>query len=132
MPFACSYAGWLFCQEVHQLAGLGMHVARCGHRVCAASPLRTPAAARYNQLLNPPSCCALIVCCLQNLSKDPEARRWYVQAELVHCRTAMVGAAGILIPAVSSSSSCRSRRGQGRLGTGVVLWEQQLATAAKT
>jgi hypothetical protein len=42
---------------------------------------------------------------LQNLGKDPEALRWYVQAELVHCRTAMAGVAGILIPAVSSSSS---------------------------
>lgn len=35
-----------------------------------------------------------------NLAKDPEARRWYVQAELVHCRTAMAGVAGILIPAI--------------------------------
>jgi len=35
-----------------------------------------------------------------NLAKDPEARRWFVQAELVHCRTAMVGAAGILLPAI--------------------------------
>uniref|UniRef100_A0A383W1N6 Chlorophyll a-b binding protein, chloroplastic n=1 Tax=Tetradesmus obliquus TaxID=3088 RepID=A0A383W1N6_TETOB len=34
------------------------------------------------------------------LGKDPEALRWYVQAELVHCRTAMAGVAGILIPAV--------------------------------
>lgn len=41
---------------------------------------------------------------LQNLAKDPEARRWFVQAELVHCRTAMVGAAGILLPAVSRTA----------------------------
>jgi light-harvesting complex I chlorophyll a/b binding protein 5 len=45
------------------------------------------------------------VCLPQGLGKDPEALRWYVQAELVHCRTAMAGVAGILIPAVSSSSS---------------------------
>lgn len=47
--------------------------------------------------------------CVQNLAKDPEARRWYVQAELVHCRTAMVGAAGILIPAVSSNRASGGR-----------------------
>jgi light-harvesting complex I chlorophyll a/b binding protein 5 len=40
---------------------------------------------------------------LQGLGKDPEALRWYVQAELVHGRTAMTGVAGILIPAVSNS-----------------------------
>jgi hypothetical protein len=53
--------------------------------------------------------CLCVCACvsLQNLAKDPEARRWFVQAELVHCRTAMVGAAGILLPAVS-----RTARGQ--------------------
>jgi light-harvesting complex I chlorophyll a/b binding protein 5 len=35
-----------------------------------------------------------------NLGKDPEALRWYQQAELVHCRTAMTAAAGIIIPSV--------------------------------
>jgi light-harvesting complex I chlorophyll a/b binding protein 2 len=29
---------------------------------------------------------------------DPESLRWNVQAELVHCRWAMLGAAGIFIP----------------------------------
>lgn len=37
---------------------------------------------------------------MQNLGKDPEALRWYVQAELVHGRTAMAAVAGILIPGV--------------------------------
>ncbi|GIL59855.1 hypothetical protein Vafri_14563 [Volvox africanus] len=32
------------------------------------------------------------------LGKDPEALRWYQQAELVHSRTAMTAVAGILIP----------------------------------
>ncbi|KAB1225820.1 Chlorophyll a-b binding protein, chloroplastic [Morella rubra] len=32
------------------------------------------------------------------LSSDPESLRWNVQAELVHCRWAMLGAAGIFIP----------------------------------
>jgi light-harvesting complex I chlorophyll a/b binding protein 2 len=32
------------------------------------------------------------------LSSDPALRAWYVQAELVHCRWAMLGAAGIFIP----------------------------------
>lgn len=32
------------------------------------------------------------------LGKDAEALRWYVQAELVHGRTAMTGVAGIIIP----------------------------------
>lgn len=51
MPFACSYAGWLSSWEVHQLAGLGMqHVAAT---VCAQPARCTPAASRYNQLLNP-------------------------------------------------------------------------------
>eukprot|EP01026_Neomeris_dumetosa_P065694 TRINITY_DN6312_c0_g2_i3.p3 TRINITY_DN6312_c0_g2~~TRINITY_DN6312_c0_g2_i3.p3 ORF type:complete len:158 (-),score=24.35 TRINITY_DN6312_c0_g2_i3:444-917(-) len=35
-----------------------------------------------------------------DLGKDPEALKWYVQAELVHCRFAMLGVAGILIPAL--------------------------------
>eukprot|EP00242_Pyramimonas_sp_CCMP2087_P002023 CAMPEP_0198231134 /NCGR_PEP_ID=MMETSP1445-20131203/115034_1 /TAXON_ID=36898 /ORGANISM="Pyramimonas sp., Strain CCMP2087" /LENGTH=253 /DNA_ID=CAMNT_0043911727 /DNA_START=449 /DNA_END=1210 /DNA_ORIENTATION=+ len=33
-----------------------------------------------------------------NLGKDPKNLAWYVQAELVHCRFAMLGAAGVLIP----------------------------------
>eukprot|EP00798_Chlamydomonas_sp_ICE-L_P010807 gene10807-16956_t len=33
-----------------------------------------------------------------NLGADPEALKWYVQAELVHGRTAMTAVAGILIP----------------------------------
>eukprot|EP01024_Parvocaulis_polyphysoides_P027528 TRINITY_DN24940_c0_g1_i2.p1 TRINITY_DN24940_c0_g1~~TRINITY_DN24940_c0_g1_i2.p1 ORF type:complete len:231 (-),score=41.40 TRINITY_DN24940_c0_g1_i2:25-717(-) len=32
------------------------------------------------------------------LGKEPETLKWYVQAELVHCRFAMLGVAGILIP----------------------------------
>jgi light-harvesting complex I chlorophyll a/b binding protein 2 len=32
------------------------------------------------------------------LSSEPELKKWMVQAELVHCRWAMLGAAGILIP----------------------------------
>eukprot|EP01025_Chloroclados_australasicus_P030061 TRINITY_DN300_c0_g1_i9.p1 TRINITY_DN300_c0_g1~~TRINITY_DN300_c0_g1_i9.p1 ORF type:complete len:249 (-),score=26.00 TRINITY_DN300_c0_g1_i9:350-1096(-) len=32
------------------------------------------------------------------LGKEPEALKWYVQAELVHSRFAMLGVAGILIP----------------------------------
>uniref|UniRef100_A0A0D6QVT6 Chlorophyll a-b binding protein, chloroplastic n=1 Tax=Araucaria cunninghamii TaxID=56994 RepID=A0A0D6QVT6_ARACU len=32
------------------------------------------------------------------LGSDPEALRWNVQSELVHCRWAMLGAAGIFIP----------------------------------
>lgn len=84
----------------HVVATADAQPACCLHTSCFAA----------QQLLNPVICSALIVCCLQNLSKDPEARRWYVQAELVHCRTAMVGAAGILLPAVSTSSSCSSSR----------------------
>lgn len=34
------------------------------------------------------------------LGADPERLRWYVQAELVHCRFAMTAVAGILIPAI--------------------------------
>merc|ERR1711966_297597 len=33
-----------------------------------------------------------------NLGEDPKNLAWYVQAELVHARFAMLGAAGILIP----------------------------------
>lgn len=32
------------------------------------------------------------------LGSDPELLKWFVQAELVHCRWAMLGAAGIFIP----------------------------------
>ncbi|CDY43936.1 hypothetical protein HID58_060494 [Brassica napus] len=32
------------------------------------------------------------------LSSDPESLKWNVQAEIVHCRWAMLGAAGIFIP----------------------------------
>lgn len=31
------------------------------------------------------------------LGEDPESLKWYVQAELVHCRFAMAGVAGILV-----------------------------------
>ena len=34
------------------------------------------------------------------LGKKPEDLAWYVQAELVHARFAMLGAAGIIIPEV--------------------------------
>lgn len=34
------------------------------------------------------------------LGSDPEALRWFVQAELIHCRVAMMGAAGMLFPSV--------------------------------
>lgn len=37
------------------------------------------------------------------LGEDPESLRWYVQAELVHCRFAMLGVAGILLTDVSKS-----------------------------
>jgi hypothetical protein len=33
-----------------------------------------------------------------NLGVDPAKLKWYQQAELVHCRFAMLGAAGILVP----------------------------------
>jgi hypothetical protein len=32
------------------------------------------------------------------LGSDPELLKWFVQAELVHCRWAMLGAASIFIP----------------------------------
>ena len=31
-------------------------------------------------------------------ASEPELKKWMVQAELVHCRWAMLGAAGIFIP----------------------------------
>lgn len=37
------------------------------------------------------------------LGEDPESLKWYVQAELVHARFAMLGVAGILFTDVSSS-----------------------------
>lgn len=33
-----------------------------------------------------------------NAASEPELKKWMVQAELVHCRWAMLGAAGIFIP----------------------------------
>lgn len=36
--------------------------------------------------------------CDYSAGSDPESLRWNVQAELVHCRWAMLGAAGIFIP----------------------------------
>lgn len=46
-----------------------------------------------------------------NLGKNPDALRWYVQAELIHCRLAMMGLAGMLIPSVKTnlSNSCKFR-----------------------
>ena len=38
------------------------------------------------------------VCWRMCAGSDPESLRWNVQAELVHCRWAMLGAAGIFIP----------------------------------
>lgn len=35
------------------------------------------------------------------LGEDPKSLKWYVQAELVHCRFAMAGVAGILLTDVS-------------------------------
>jgi len=35
------------------------------------------------------------------LGEDPASLKWYVQAELVHCRFAMAGVAGILFTDVS-------------------------------
>jgi hypothetical protein len=37
------------------------------------------------------------------LGEDPESLKWYVQAELVHSRFAMLGVAGILLTDVSTS-----------------------------
>jgi hypothetical protein len=37
------------------------------------------------------------------LGEDPESLKWYVQAELVHARFAMLGVAGILLTDVSNS-----------------------------
>lgn len=36
------------------------------------------------------------------LGEDPKSLKWYVQAELIHCRFAMAGVAGILFTDVSS------------------------------
>ncbi|CAN1137253.1 Photosystem I chlorophyll a/b-binding protein 2, chloroplastic, partial [Linum perenne] len=38
------------------------------------------------------------ICLTIGPGSDPETLRWNVQAELVHCRWAMLGAAGIFIP----------------------------------
>lgn len=38
------------------------------------------------------------MCACTHAGSDPESLRWNVQAELVHCRWAMLGAAGIFIP----------------------------------
>ncbi|GAX81866.1 hypothetical protein CEUSTIGMA_g9294.t1 [Chlamydomonas eustigma] len=38
------------------------------------------------------------------LGKDPEALRWYQQAELVHGRTAMTAVAGIVLPGLASKT----------------------------
>jgi hypothetical protein len=32
------------------------------------------------------------------LGKDADKLKWYQQAELQHCRWAMLGAAGVLVP----------------------------------
>lgn len=37
-----------------------------------------------------------------NLGADPKNLAWYVQAELVHARFAMLGAAGILLPEIGT------------------------------
>jgi len=37
------------------------------------------------------------------LAEDPETLRWYVQAELVHSRFAMLGVFGILVTDVSDN-----------------------------
>lgn len=38
------------------------------------------------------------------LGEEAGALKWYVQAELIHCRWAMLGAAGILIPSALTSA----------------------------
>jgi light-harvesting complex I chlorophyll a/b binding protein 5 len=38
------------------------------------------------------------------LGEEPASLKWYVQAELVHCRFAMAGVAGILFTDVSCLS----------------------------
>ena len=40
------------------------------------------------------------------LGKKPQDLAWYVQAELVHARFAMLGAAGIMIPEVCLLYPC--------------------------
>jgi len=39
-----------------------------------------------------------------SLGQETETLRWYVQAELVHCRTAMTAVAGILFPAIATKA----------------------------
>lgn len=39
-----------------------------------------------------------------SLGSEPETLRWYVQAELVHCRTAMTAVAGILFTAIGAEA----------------------------
>jgi len=39
-----------------------------------------------------------------SLGQEPETLRWYVQAELVHGRTAMTAVAGILFPAIATKA----------------------------
>ncbi len=46
------------------------------------------------------------------LGADPEALRWFQQAELVHSRLAMTAAAGIVIPGVSERCTGRSSAGR--------------------
>ena len=43
-----------------------------------------------------------------NLGKNPEALKWYVQAEIIHGRLAMMGLAGMLIPSVRFNTSLAS------------------------
>lgn len=41
----------------------------------------------------------------QNLGKEPEALKWYAQAELQNGRWAMLGVAGILVPELLGSAT---------------------------
>ncbi len=43
-----------------------------------------------------------------NLGKNPAALKWYVQAEIIHGRLAMMGLAGMLIPSVQLYTSFTS------------------------
>lgn len=43
-----------------------------------------------------------------SLGSDPELLKWFQQAELIHCRTAMMGVAGILFPAIASKTGAVS------------------------
>lgn len=49
----------------------------------------------------PPSVDALL-CLQQGLGAEPYKLKWYVQAELVHARFAMLGVAGVLFPELIS------------------------------